>query len=467
MTRLLLVTVSTTFFPMGCLLPHDAGRSDSGAGTDTPGVLMCRPSIEVCNGRDDDCDGAVDEVGGRAPMVDADLMPLPDGGLMPSSDGSDGSDGGGDAGCVPGCAPGWCVGGRCVSDTVVAAGEHQTCARRPTGAAECWGQNLWGELGRTTTGPLAVLDALPGAVVGVANVASFGLGDGHSCALRTDGTVMCWGHNDQGQLGDGTTTDRDRAAVVPGLSGAVSISASWGHTCAVLATGEVSCWGDNNHGQLGDGTASNFRATPGLVSGLGRIVEVRSVSGSVFACDRDGRVWAWGDNYSGQLADGTTTERHVPVLVPGIHDAVGLGVLCVLLRSGGVRCWGDNQQGRVGDGTTIDRASPTDVSGLTDAVQLTSGGAPCVLHAGGRVSCWGPNGMGQVGDGTTTNRLVPTPVVGLTDAIEIASNGHHTCATRRGGTIVCWGDNERGELGNGTHWFTGNGFSTTPLAVHW
>jgi len=283
---------------------------------------------------------------------------------------------------------------------------------------------------------------------------TFSTGGYHSCALKSDGTVWCWGWNNRGQLGDGTTTDRYTPVQVVNLTNVVSIAAGAYHTCALKSDGTVWCWGYNEDGELGDGTTTN-RHTPVQVSGLTSVVSIAAGDYHSCALKSDGTVWCWGYNYCGELGDGTTTKRLTPVQVSGLTSVVSIAAggyhTCALKSDGTVWCWGNNEDGELGDGTTTDRHTPVQVSGLTSVVSITAGGYhTCALKSDGTVWCWGYNEDGELGDGTTTNRHTPVQVVNLTNVVSIAAGGLHSCALKSDGTVWCWGYNYDAELGDGT-----------------
>ncbi len=330
----------------------------------------------------------------------------------------------------------------------------------------CWGHNTSGELGDGSMsnryGPVAVR-GLPVE----RHVAHFTGGGLHTCAALGNGGAWCWGDNGYGQLGDGTTTDRQMPVQVMGLPAGTSVSfvgAGDENTCAALDNGSLWCWGRNDRGQLGDGTNDDSlvpvqvlnipvgHTITGLATGLYHtciIMESRE-------------VWCWGTNYFGELGDGSTGSQSLAVQVQGLPDdavvskiAAGYSFTCALLQDGTVWCWGDNISGTVGDGTTENRSQPTQVVGLdADASRLSAGqNHACVVLQDGTAKCWGANYDGELGDGTTTDRHEPTQVVGFPSGVvlsDIGTGRSHTCAVSRDGRIWCWGENLFGQLGDGT-----------------
>jgi alpha-tubulin suppressor-like RCC1 family protein len=339
---------------------------------------------------------------------------------------------------------------------MISAGGSHTCALTASGGVKCWGYNGQGQLGDGTTTdrstPVDVVDLTSG-------VSAVSAGGSHTCVLTTSGGVKCWGSNYSGQLGDGTTDNRSTPVDVAGLSSGVrAVSAGMNHTCALTNSGGVKCWGSNYYGQLGDGTIDN-RSTPvdvvGLTSGISTVI-----AGGFHTCalTTSGGVKCWGNNYYGQLGDGTTDNRSTPVDVVGLTSGVsaisaGGDHTCALTTSGGVKCWGSNYSGQLGDGTTDNRLTPVDVTGLTSGIKAVSAGGmhTCALTTSGGVKCWGDNFVGQLGDGTTNNRSTPGDIVDLINVASIASSkGNHTCAVIPAGGIKCWGENFSGQLGDGT-----------------
>jgi alpha-tubulin suppressor-like RCC1 family protein len=331
-----------------------------------------------------------------------------------------------------------------------------TCALTIAGGVKCWGYNLHGEQGDGTT----INRLVPGDVVGLTSgVSQIAVGGFHTCALLSSGGIQCWGANWHGQLGDGSTHERHTPVDVIGLEGNVlSIAAGKFHTCALTNEGGIKCWGYNRHGEQGNG-ATEDRLIPGDVIGLtGGAAALAPGALHTCALKANGSVVCWGDNMEGQIGDGTTTQRLTPVNVLGLNGGVGAlksGAFhsCALLNSGEVKCWGDNWAGQVGDGTTFDRAMPQLIGSLTGLVATVDGGDShtCAVVLGGEILCWGSNGYGQIGVNTSALRLAPVSVQGLSEEIDaITGGGLHTCVLTSAGGVKCWGNNKYGQLGDGS-----------------
>jgi len=335
----------------------------------------------------------------------------------------------------------------------VVAGQYHTCALTTGGDVVCWGWNQHGQLGDGTSVNKPTPVAVPGLTGSVMALAA---GHSHTCALTTGGGILCWGGNGSGQLGDGTTTERWTPTAVWGLaSGMAAIAAGDDHTCALTTGGGVLCWGWNGHGQLGDWTTTN-RSVPTQVWGLESGVAALAL-GSRHTCalTMGGGVECWGDNDYGQVGDGTNTQRLTPTgfFTSGIAAISADGWHTCALAAGSALGWGDNGNGQVGDGTTTDRWTPTAVSEPASVFAAIDAGQyhTCGLTTGGAVKCWGRNDTGQLGDGTTTQRLTPKALPLLASGVAAVTAGrYHTCALAANLGLICWGANSYGQIGDGT-----------------
>lgn len=330
----------------------------------------------------------------------------------------------------------------------VSLGESHACVTTTTGSVVCWGMNEFGQLGDGT-----IIDRNhPVEARDLSDVVAVSAGHGHTCALMGSGAVKCWGNNEFGQLGDGTSTSRREPADVLGLSaGVVAVSAGGWHTCALLESGGVRCWGRNEEGQVGAGPA-NVTA-PADVPGLASISDV--TAGGWFTCAREtgGDEWCWGDNSYGQFGNATTSGGPIPVPVVSWAYALtldaGRGHMCALFN-GLVRCSGSNRFGELGiaaiGGT---RARPHQVVGLSRPLAVSAGGShTCAILGDRTVQCWGRNQYGQLGNETTLqSRSTPVDVLDLEGAVDVAAGSGFNCAVLEGGGVACWGLNTQGQLG--------------------
>jgi alpha-tubulin suppressor-like RCC1 family protein len=236
----------------------------------------------------------------------------------------------------------------------VAAGFGHTCALLEDGSIRCWGSNGAGQLGDSTT----VSSPEPVSVLEIDNAVSVSVARQVSCALLDDGTVRCWGTNSFGQLGTFTTSD-DYSAVpvtIAGVSDAVALATGDGHSCAVLSDGTVLCWGSNRFGELGDGTTTDS-PSPVFVSSVVDATAVAASGSHSCALLRTGEIQCWGHNACGGLGNGTSTTTGclcIPtaVSVTGITNAVAISGDCAVLEGGGLQCWGSNTNGELGNGSS-------------------------------------------------------------------------------------------------------------------
>ena len=345
------------------------------------------------------------------------------------------------------------------SITAIASSGDHSLALRDDGTIWGFGENGYGDLGIGNT-----LESVSPVQVSGSNYVAVSVGVSHSLAIQSNGTVWGWGYNNYGAVGDGTTTERNSPVQVAGLSGTcVQVSAGNSLSLALENNGTVWAWGENTSGQVGDGTTTQ-RNSPVQVSGLsGTIIEVAAGEYHGLALRNDGTVWAWGSNTYGQLGIGTsgTAPQKSPVEVTGTSGTPLSGVVAIAagayhslaLRSdGSVWAWGMNSDGQIGDGTTTQRNNPVEITTLSGIVAISAGDYQgFALTGNGNVTGWGLNSSGQVGDGTTTQRNSPVLVNGLGGIVDIAAGVQHSLALKQDGTVESWGDNSFGELGIGNN----------------
>jgi hypothetical protein len=279
-----------------------------------------------------------------------------------------------------------------------------------------------------------------------------------SLMVRPDGTVWASGDNREGQLGDGTRTDRLTQVRVSGLTGVTAVAAAFRRSLALKSDGTVWAWGSG--GRIGDGTTTD-RLVPVQVSDLTGVTAIAAGSTHSLAVKSDGTVWVWGYNRSGQLgiSPDPNLRRLTPVQVSGLTGvitiAAGSNHSLAVKSDGTVRAWGANWNGQLGDGSRTDRFSPVQVSGLTGVKTIAAGSAHTLaLKSNGTVWTWGRNSQRQLGDGTTTDRWTPIPVSGMTGVASLAGGLWHSLALRYDGTVVWgWGEGGYGQFGNGLNFY--------------
>jgi alpha-tubulin suppressor-like RCC1 family protein len=321
--------------------------------------------------------------------------------------------------------PGAVLGG--LSFDVLSPGYWATCGIGTSGSSYCWGQNITGLFGDGTgANSLTPVPAASGL-----SLAALSQGDQHVCGLTATGTPYRWGWNRYGQLGNGSKTDSPvPVAVSGGLTfAAINTTGPSDHTCGLTLGGSAYCWGTNGSGEIGGPTSDAcalplskkstvpYALAPVAVSGGLTFAGVSAGPGFTCGVTTDGAAYCWGDNSSGELGDGTITNRSAPIAVAGglsfIAVSTGLRYSCGLTASGAAYCWGQNDHGQLGDGTATNRTTPVAVLGGISFVAVRTGARhTCGLAAGGTAYCWGANSSGQLGNGTTSDSYTPVKVAG-------------------------------------------------------
>lgn len=346
----------------------------------------------------------------------------------------------------------------------VVTGAIHTCGVVTDGAAFCWGDNRYGQLGDGSRKSRVY----PTPVVGTTRYLALSGGGGHTCGISTAGTAYCWGFNQNGQLGDGTLTDRATPAPVDGGKTWLSLSAGGSYSCGIATDSLAYCWGWNGTGQLGDGTESDS-PTPVAVSGGHKFRSVSANAHHTCGLTGDGEIYCWGRNDDGQLGSGNTDASAVPVLVTGGLTwsalSAGFSHTCGVAADGRGYCWGRNQFGQLGLSDSVGGASETVPFPMAGELAWASLDLGAYFSCGteaqlGAAYCWGYNGSGQLGaeapdicvdeQGRQSQcALAPLAVSsGLTFAT-ISAHTQHTCGLSLDGFAYCWGSGTNGQLGNG------------------
>lgn len=288
----------------------------------------------------------------------------------------------------------------------VSAGTDFTVAVKQDGTVWAWGYN--DEYGLLGDGSVNTERNRPVKVKKLTKITQVSCGNTHTIALKEDGTVWAWGLNNQGQLGDGTSAWKSSYPVMlKSLSGVKSIVAGARHNFALKYDGTVWAWGSNKYGELGDGTTTDKEA-PVLLTELTEVKAIAAASNHTVAVKNDGTVWTWGNNHYGQLGDGTTVSRNTPQMVQGLTGAISVSTNCshtvVLLGDGTLAAFGSNDSGELGNGSTISSTVPVTVK-LSDVKSVFSGSY--AIKKDGTLWSWGGNAFGQLGNGSITPSSVP------------------------------------------------------------
>lgn len=335
-------------------------------------------------------------------------------------------------------------------------GSGYSCARNTDGLVRCVGDHVTIGAGPRELGA----SANPTPVLGVTGAAGLDVDNGHACAVLVDGSARCWGHNDDGQLGDGTTLGEPglgyvarQTPVQPPITGVldIAVGGAWnGHTCAIVEAGvrdAVRCWGDNYFGQLGRSTApATESAVPIDVTLPGAASPVEIEAGHAGTCVRmsDATVHCWG-----QVLVGQPTPKLIALSGAAVDVSVGTSA-CAVTVAGTVDCWGPGLRGQLGDGNEVSSFVPVQAAGVAGAASVSVGvESACATLATGTAMCWGANTYGQLGRGTSSDKEpLPAPVTIVAGHVaHTVTNMGSTCVLLVDQTARCWGFNLAGQLG--------------------
>lgn len=342
----------------------------------------------------------------------------------------------------------------------LALGDRHTCAVLPKGTVRCWGDDREGQLGSVADG--AVNDPDPVTApreVGVTDALAIAAGGDHTCIVRADGRVACWGSNGDGELGQPASDAGSPAPVdVAGVTDAVNVVAGKAFSCALRRAGDVQCWGKGDSGQLGNGSTTSS-TTPVPVSTLTDVATIAAGAAHVCVGTRAGKVYCWGNGEDGQVGTSATSSSapravEIEPTAAVTNVAAGARHSCAATGSGATYCWGANDLGQLGTGVAgAATPSPSKVTQLEALAVAAGGDHSCAVTRSGPLVCWGGGEFGQIGDGlprtATSGQASPSNAGTITSGSGVAAGERHSCATTRQGAVMCWGDNSRGQLGNG------------------
>lgn len=435
-----LVTMTACVRPSGFVAAPgdcDDSRADINPGRD-----------EACDGEDRDCDGNVDESGDLGTLDNC----LACGDVCQFQCGTTGCDG----------------------PTSITTGWNHSCAMLDSGRVLCWGAGGDGQLGNS----VAADSDVPSWVAGVSDADLLVAGAHHTCLRRSSmgGGIFCFGRNTHGQLGDGSRTNRSTPVRADDtfLDYGSDVAVGRRHTCAVYS-GRVVCWGDNNEGQLGTGSQIDQLRPVTEVSGIpAAAVTTQVAAGFEHSCalTSAGELYCWGSNLCGAMAMPTMFPRQTSarrISFPGatvLDVEISSGTTCALLSDGTVRCWGANYRGQLGDGMRshgrtcdvgLDMSfAPVTVIGVSSAVRFehVAGFHFCARTSSGDTYCWGRNtashqlGVSDSVCGDPDGCATPVLNVLASGASAVVGGSEHACILS-GGAVSCWGSNDAGQLGNG------------------
>ena len=321
---------------------------------------------------------------------------------------------------------------------------------------EAWGYNSNGQVGNGNM----TTQLSPVGVQGVsADVSAVAAGGYFSLALQ-NGAVYSWGQGVDGELGNGTNSDHQTATAALNLSGGVTAIAAGCYHGLAIKNGGLFTWGYNSFGQLGDGTGAS-RSTPEAITNFGS--GVTSIAGGYVhsLMVQNGAAYAWGNDQFGELGNGVLTgfnANPTPIAVNNMSSGVSMVAAgayhSLAIKNGGLFAWGYNVSGQLGDGSTSNRSAPVAVTNMTSGVTSVAAGYFFSLAVkNGNVYAWGSNGDGQLGDGTQTDHLTPEEIAPsiLKNIISVTAATDSSYALSSDGSIWGWGYNGYGELAQGNN----------------
>ena len=277
----------------------------------------------------------------------------------------------------------------------------------------------------------------------------------HTLGIKNDGTLWSWGDNTYGEIGDGTTNQRNIPTPVTPPYNWIALSAGALHSLGITSDGKLWAWGDNSYGELGNSTAT-VQKTPVQIGTDSNWIAVAAGYGFSLGITADGKLWAWGYNNFGQLGDGTTNNQSNPEEIGNDSNWVSIAAgnyhSLGITSDGKLWAWGNNGYGQLGNGTTTQAKTPTQVEGTDSNWMSISGGYYFSLGitSDGKLWAWGYNSFGQLGIGSLTSQSYPTQAGTASNWVSVSAGNLHTLGITSDGKLWAWGYNNYGQLGDGT-----------------
>jgi alpha-tubulin suppressor-like RCC1 family protein len=333
----------------------------------------------------------------------------------------------------------------------IGADSQHSCGIKSNGTLWCWGYALDGRLGNGSTSP----DQPSPIQIGVDAWAHIAVGDSHTCAIKADRTLWCWGDDGNGVLGNGAPTADQLTPLQIGVDTWALISTGGSHTCGIKTNGTLWCWGGAFFGKLGNGATSPDQTSPVQIGTDTWKTVFASSFTHTCGIKTDGTLWCWGSDASGQIGNGGTTGDQLSPVQIGTDKwadvSAGDSHTCAIKDDATLWCWGSAGSGRLGNGTTTPNVTSPAQIGTDRWIKVDASVThTCGVKTDGTLWCWGNAALGRLGNGTTTPSVLSPQQIGTDIWADIITGGAHSCGIKTDGSAWCWGYVNRGQLGNGT-----------------
>jgi alpha-tubulin suppressor-like RCC1 family protein len=344
----------------------------------------------------------------------------------------------------------------------VIASPDAICVISDQGEVWCWGNNSHGQLATAPSGMPPTIKT-PMKIAGLTEISHLAMGTLHTCAIKK-GAVWCWGKNSEGELANGKPasdyiTPNPTPTAVVGLTGEYTqLALGLDHSCALNKDGTVWCWGSNKSGQIGAAESVKNQA-PTQVAGLSGVKSISSKLNHTCAIAGDDSLWCWGNNSSKQAIPSSAEQTIFTPQKVGVTNitkvSTGTFHTCAINQSGTAICWGDNQSGQIGNGKAgsgLIEATPVSLTSTSMFTRIDSStNFTCASTSTQELSCWGANAFGQLASGTMQDQTTPTTIANFTNVQSFSVGGFGACAIGKDFKLFCWGNNSDKLLSTGSN----------------